>query len=555
MARANRRSTDRTYKGNSQSNNSSRESGRDRSSRANVHNGTVMYSALAATPVQMLTAANIPYGYWAGTPVDDIAGYKDSVMSTQFRSIPGIYKVLVEPHVGFSNSANSPINLAARILYTNYTATTGRVPSYDPGDTIVVAIACGQCLALYEFLKRIYRIAFSYSAENRFLPSALGAACGVDIADISRNLSDFASWLETFRLNLGTLMIPKQIPFIWEFASMFQDVYLDSPDTAKAQMYVYVPTAFWKYDNTTLSTGAMLTPVTFNTSTSVADLHTFGSLRAFAENLIAPLLYDTDAIKIMSDILQVYGAGSNLTPDPIVLGAAQEFKFDPAVLATLHNCTALTGSVSSFKYTDAVMGEKTLDSRCVYQNSDSTLIHTPQYIIPKVQAADILAARFFDMPIGTPTPVDNILASRLTCLASSDEITWTASSSNATVAPTAFGTAICRGIARVDYSFGSTGTNVVIGAPGPTALELTALSSPIVLTLVAGYTKTSMFPLIGVYALEGSTSSWSAVTGPSNFNVLMPLGDFNNYTIIEQRQLEKMHSTHMLGQFNIQTGV
>nr|AVX53436.1 putative capsid [Marmot picobirnavirus] len=217
------------------------------------------------------------------------------------QSIPGILTYRLAPAIGKSTDAYSAVNVASKQLYSWIRHANSGAKNYESADLMMYILATTEAYAYYEWLKRIYGMAQIYSVTNRYYPFALISSNGVNYKDVMYNLADLRYYINQYAVKLGSLCIPAGMTYTQRRRWVFQNYYVDSKDTAKAQTYMFIPDGFWSYDELsgpgTLKYNRFTPPPA---GYSVHDLMEDG-------NVLLEFLLASEDIGIMSgDILKAY---------------------------------------------------------------------------------------------------------------------------------------------------------------------------------------------------------------------------------------------------------
>lgn len=505
---------------------------------------------VAASTIQAMTSANISFGNWAGYEFTSYNDARNVGTWSKAVTLPGICALGIEPHVGVSDSAYSAVNTAAANLYANYTAQTGRTPTYNQADAVLVMLAVSQVNAFYKFALRTYRAMNTVNATNYFFPEVMCKASGINKSSFVKHLADFAFWLEDFRIRLNRCYIPGNIPIMNEMANMLSDVFVDSPDTGKAGMYCYVPEYFLEYDNTSLPTGAYLKPKKWNPAYAGGTDYTLDTFIEFGESLINAMRWDQDMMHIMADIRLVYGADSVLAPEPVELRAPLEPIVNLGLLTTVHASVPVGGALQNIKLEFPDQTTKTISTGSIYQDEYGTVKHCPKYLIgSKYAAIPLIGASVFDMPLDVCDPVSNIIALRNLMLVPNQSLSTNVSGysfdttiDNATVVPRECGVVVVNHMWMWTYE-----TQTPYCQPLTSGFTWNTTSYACGIQLMD---KFNMHPFMYGF-IPLSDSALTKASTPSDFTSTGFLGDVNNYTVITEDIMYKIHHTYNVSQFDI----
>lgn len=264
-------------------------------------------------PQLLKDSASFPFGYALGNIID--MG-KDASVDMNRHSVPGIMSIYLAPTIGESTSRNSAVNVAARNVYSFVRHANSGHTNYDSPDLMLYLLAMDSIYSYIAYLKRAYGCLLTYSYTNRYIAKALIEAMEIDYEDIQTHMADFRQMINTLVIKAGSLCVPSVFPYYQRHYTMYSDIYLDAPNSDKAQMYIYMPEGFYgfRYDD---DGSGYLCPAPFTetvtTSSQItshnAHLHTLAELVFFGNNLLNAILESEDMNIMSGDILKAYGEG------------------------------------------------------------------------------------------------------------------------------------------------------------------------------------------------------------------------------------------------------
>lgn len=165
----------------------------------------------AQNPELLMDSASISYNTAVGTPLhlmEYAAGPNSPLSWTNYYAIPGIYTMRVAPIPGYTIDNSSPINIAARNLYSFVRYVNSGHANYDPVDLMIYVLAMDSLYSFVAWLRRIYGELQLTSQYNRYLPEQQVRCEGLDYDDLVRHIVDLRAFINTFQLKLGTFVIP-----------------------------------------------------------------------------------------------------------------------------------------------------------------------------------------------------------------------------------------------------------------------------------------------------------------------------------------------------------
>lgn len=479
---------------------------------------------------------NSPIGDRIG--VNFITSALDQIQEYTANYVPGVCAFHIAPTIGKSIDSTSPANMAAQNIYSFVRYMNSGAKNYDQADLMLYLLAMDSVYSAWNWIKRIYGYISIYSQYSRYMPDALAVADNVDYNDIKQHLSDLRYSLNQWAAQITSFCVPATMTYFVRHSWMYSNVYKDS-DTLKAQMYLFTPTYFWKYDETGSEYGGQLVPVTINShaTTSAPDPWTYEGLVELMRSLIDAVSYSEDIGVMSGDILKAYGDSklfklSKVEPDYTVIPIYNE-----EVLNQMHNSTIIDFAVQ------ADNGQQTYPSATVTQDPNSGYL-----IFNPVTSASYVALtnHVINMPWNDVTPANTMVATRLTA-----GFVWNQSTPTgyALYGSGIYGTECVteRNIVYVAEN-GQTGVrsfqrffdsdNVV-----PIDTYNVALVEINHLCLI---TQFDWHPLLHMFKVESSGSG-----RPTRVDYRGIIGDMNNYTVISNEDLERLHKTAIMSEFDI----
>jgi hypothetical protein len=264
-------------------------------------------------------------------------------------NLPGIMSIYTTPTIGVSTDANSPVNIAMRRLYAYVRHANSGHSNYDPADLMIYLLAMDSVYTYWAYMVRAYGVAQVFSRTNKYVGDCLLTAMGVD-PNIRENLADFRAYINTFAAKAQQWCVPRVMTYFLRHNWMYSNVYKDE-DNDKAQMFMYVPAALYKY-NATLTEGKagglemrpIATEVTSNGIINAKTLpNNYVDMVAMGNDLLNALAGQEDIGIISGDILKAYGAENLWKIDTIPVDYQVIPVFSEEVLEQYHN-TAFAGA-------------------------------------------------------------------------------------------------------------------------------------------------------------------------------------------------------------------
>lgn len=354
---------------------------------------------------QMLTdAASFSYNSPLGNPVpfsELLSGVPNSLVGND--AVAGVAQLQFVPCIGISTNSISPANIAANNIYSYVRYMNSGAKNYDQADMMLYLLAMDNLYMYINWMKRIYGYVNTYSQYNKYVPAAYAAADSVDIADLRANLADFRLFINNCCARASAFCVPAVMPLFVRHSWMVSNIYKDS-DTLKAQSYMYVPSWFYKYDETGSKYGGQLIIQGRTGNAKLSDL------RTIFESMFSKLAYSEDIGVMSGDILKAYGQErlfklSSVDPDYTVLPVYNE-----EVLSQIHNLQIVEPNTAS---ENAKTWNVTQDPDTGY------LVFNPTVIPWAYNPKKIMV----NMPWDGVTPADTMVATRLTAAYEGSKLT------------------------------------------------------------------------------------------------------------------------------------
>nr|QXV86453.1 capsid protein [Rat picobirnavirus] len=321
----------------------------------------------ASDPSLLRDAASIPFSVVAGLPID-LGDNLKYVVSGNNLVVPTVMALYLDPSIGYADTPNSAINIAATAMYSFVRHANSGSSNYDAPDLMLYVMAMTQVYSYINYLQRAYGTATLYSQRNRAMPKTLLQAMDIDPSDIGYHLSDFRYGINLLINKAAALAVPAEFTIFQRHAFLYSNIYIES-DSVRNQMYMYSPNSFWQFSETS-DTGGSLTNLQFHGS-----LHTVQELLEYGNKLIDPILQSEDMGIMSGDILKAYG-GNILKLSPL----QTEYPIVPIhnteVLEQMMNATILPANYSSTTlwYSGTPINQ-------IITGNTSYLASQPQYLV------------------------------------------------------------------------------------------------------------------------------------------------------------------------------
>lgn len=326
---------------------------------------------------------------------------------------PGILSIMTTPTVGISNSADAPVNVAAKKLYAYVRHANSGHSNYDPADLMIYMLAMDSLYTYWSYMTRVYGVAQIFSKTNRYVGDALLRSMGVDPYSVRSNLADLRAYINMFAVKAGSFAVPKTMSYFIRHSWMYSNIYKDE-DTSKAQMYLYVPAFLYKFALKAETGAGMLeaTPVCGvigpSGSLNGITMLTFPQLYFLGDTLLNAALAQEDLGIISGDVLKAYGPENLWKLDSVPEGYAVLPVFSEEMLAQIHNTDFAGVTVRVQKGDEWSINYHGLDVVQDVSVGDGNLYFEPRFY----RASHLCHDRILDFWHENPTPEEVMVGTR-----------------------------------------------------------------------------------------------------------------------------------------------
>lgn len=512
--RPNKAKTERSAEAKSAERNSSRDS---------TTSDAGMYGAYT----QMLKdAANLSYAWPTGSKVDliGVSNTWNSYTPGEIHSIPGVCTLRILPTVGVSKDANSPVNVAARNIYSYVRHANSGHSNYDSPDLMLYLLAMDSVYSYLAFLKRLYGVMRVYALRNRYYPKVIINSMGVTFADIEQNLANLRYYINQYAVKCSALAIPSSMSYFVRHSWLYSNIYTDGL-VDKAQIYLFIPDGFYQYLET--QGKGQLTYLPFNNYYD-GNVHDFESLITFGNSLLDPVLSSED-INIMSgDILKAFGAENLFRVSSVEEDYIVEPSYNPSVLSQIQNATVLDMVPDEHGYDRSKLN--------LTQDAEGSILWNPP-VLASSPGLDL--KRLMNLYESEPTPEMTMEASRLTLSTNvsptiTDDGGWSYSTLNSC------GADIVVGFEVRKFVWDGNGK---LRTPARRWRGFMGVDDAYALVAdLADLEKFSYHPAITFVDVYSDQTP--------EFRYINTFMDVENYNVVNYQDIEKMHTTALLSMFH-----
>lgn len=296
-------------------------------------------------PSLVNNVANLSFNQMVGLPYPQYRVSDHFVPTGRgYNTQPGACIFRVNPNYGWSESATSPINVAAQQLYSVIRqSNSGRI-NYDRTDLFMTAIALDNAYMLYEEVGRIFKLLTSYQTTNRYMPEKILRGLGFS-PSLVEHLPEVKGLLDMFAYKLASINFPKGFTFMDRHSWLFSNLYKDS-DTDRAQLYIFAPGMYYKYEEGVGDVPTHLTPVKHSSLYGTTLITSPSDIATAMNTLLDPLLGSEDISIISGDIAKAFNQG-DLIGVTLFESNGITPVYAPEVLDQIHNLRAVYGVTPS----------------------------------------------------------------------------------------------------------------------------------------------------------------------------------------------------------------
>lgn len=368
-------------------------------------------------------SASFSYNYPLGTTVTITDNSSDPINTA---AVPGVMAIYCSPSYGGSSVANSPLNVAIRNIYSFVRHANSGHTNYDAPDLGIYLMAMDNLYSYISFLRRIYGVVMTFSYTNRYYPTAVVNAMGVDFEDIHQNLADFRAYINSLAVKVGSMCVPASMSVFARHMWMYEGYYVDT-DQDKAQTFLYSPSGFFTYTLNTDQSGMLVYKPLLDADNYVASaafndmkLLTFQKLHDYGDAMIEPILRSEDMNIMSGDVLKAFGRENVYMLPMIPENYVVLPSFNEEVVDQMNNATLVgvrsRGSVNldGFNTSNSLVQDPTHGYLC--ENISCSIVNTDMTTatVKSVNVGALSSKKYINFDHGDISPADSMVASRLT---------------------------------------------------------------------------------------------------------------------------------------------
>lgn len=481
-------------------------------------------------------------------------------------ALPGILALRLIPTIGYSDNANSPINICARNLYTFIRAANSGAKNYDSADLILYLTAMDSAYSYLSWMKRLYGLIGISNIENRYFPWAAVTAAGGIYSDLRNNLADFRAYINMFAVRLASMCIPNSMSYLRRHQWIYEGIYMDT-DHPKSQAYLFAPEGFHVFGLDSDGAGACL----FKSFDAFGMDGSFDAIKRYGNAILGPILNgagEEDFNLISGDILKAYGENGVYRAEMI----SEDYVVVPS-----YDLSAL-GQIQNARTMPFIIGDTTNDHMFDFTQdaSKNFLVSKPKVDLSwcprgasggwnegaNVPMASIYRGNYLINTYNdNPGPADSMEYTRLANMIGDDGAIYTLGSEICTRFYFYYFMETSNGWDLVQSSANRNDIPLRYASKGdPTTDDPTkwneVLTPGSVATAMEKMSQISAFryhPYQYVILTDSTDGSGPAKEGHGTFYPTAPIGDTNVYTLIDNENLRMMSEVALMSEFGLET--
>lgn len=470
-------------------------------------------------------------------------------------AVPGIMSIGVLPVPGKSVSRSDAVNMAALKLYTGMRKANSGATNYSHADLMMYCLAMDSVYCLYSDMLRLYGTLNSWSQYNRYKPQYVVQAMGYEYNDFRRNMADFRAWLNIWIKRANSFSLPVSFTISKRHSWLFSNIWADSTN-AKAQLYLHRLDGIYEWDDQSSDQGSILKFRRFHTGYSSMG---FSELRGIADDLLDSIANSEDIAIMGGDLEKAFGSQNMYSLASIDDNYSVEPTFSEEVLMQIENSEFIGwfhDEHSSLDITQDVNNNIILFNPTIVLGDDGASeydakVNSDYY--NHTSGIHVLNTHF-----DNPSPDDVMVATRNKMNVT---LTQTSATDQGTLTFDSLGTEILVGV-RIFYLINnrlesegdgvwvSTLTNQSVDPYIPTVQVL--LSHPNTLQHANNVDRTrTLLGLFDWHPIIYTDVAYNFASGGLSDIARLCIGDLDNYTILENSTLAKLHDAAVWNMWDI----
>lgn len=294
-------------------------------------------------PELLKNVTGVNFGNPLGSPIE--FGYP-TAFTSKINAAAALCTVGFVPTLGscYPSDIINNANKVAMQLYSAMRWKLGSTASYEANDIMMYLGAMDSAYILYALAVRIYGLTRMRSPFNYYFGENLLQAMGIDYETFADNASDFRAQINNYAIFLSSLFVPAEFDIFRRHVWMCTNVFTDS-DTAKAQMYAYLPEGYYVYNEAPTGGGpGRLDFTVLNTKPTQSTLLTYKMWKDAINDVMSAIIGSSDFNQMSSDIGKAF-EGSVFQVSLIPEDYITPVTYSQEVLTQFENCI-LNGNIA-----------------------------------------------------------------------------------------------------------------------------------------------------------------------------------------------------------------
>lgn len=207
---------------------------------------------------------------------------------------------------------NNPINVAARKMYAELSASNAKTSAYAPQDIATLILAIGQAIALITHAKRIYKIANYFNFYNRVIPKTLIEGCFISYdgeQGLKQNLANYRAKVNQQIAKLNTIKFPGNLNYFKKCGYIYDHVFLDRTDEMPTYQMM-APCSTWILDEAGFTEGSVLKTVDMMPN----EPQTWFWLTEVIDSVLEQILTSSTFNYVFADVINLANRGVITSP-------------------------------------------------------------------------------------------------------------------------------------------------------------------------------------------------------------------------------------------------
>lgn len=302
---------------------------------------------------------------------------------------------------GGLDSATSPVNVVARKMYAELSASNAKTSGYAPQDVSTLILALGQIIAYASHLKRAYGITQYYNYYNRTVPRAIMGAYGMNttgnMTSWTKSMAEIRNRLNIQIARINSIQFPASLNYFKKCAYIYSNIFVDRDDDMPTFLMM-APYSTWIVDETSYEQGTILeTEMVYSTTST----NTIGSMIIRLENMLDKVLTSATFNYIYADIINLVNrkvmSEDYIHMDPIAVDYTVEPLYSEQFNWQFMNATIMGAP-------NGTLGDTITPSNDVYPVVDDNCIrYQPEWIYSRTGATQAMyAISGYNRPVRIP---------------------------------------------------------------------------------------------------------------------------------------------------------